>query len=98
MLLRFEAVHVHRQFRRSHHIGEENKFPAHELRAITKIEIFGKRVVLPAARFLDARTAPETGRPIKIKKASTSAARGLAMNSCGSNVPNASESFRLSDR
>ena len=77
MLLRFEAVHVHRQFRRSHHIGEENKFPAHELRAITKIEIFGKRVVLPAARFLDARTAPETGRPVKIKKASTSAARGL---------------------
>ena len=77
MLLRFEAIHVHRQFRRGHHVGEENKFPARELCAITKIEIFGKRIVLPPARFLNTRAPPKTGRPVKIKKTSASAACGL---------------------
>ena len=37
MLLRFEAVHVDRQFCRRHDIVEENKLPAFELRAIAEI-------------------------------------------------------------
>ncbi len=77
MLLRFETVHVDRQFRRGHYVGEKNKFPARQLSAVAKIEIFAKRVMLPAARFLDAGASPETGRAIEIKKASAPAARGL---------------------
>src|SRR5919198_3080556 len=60
MLLRFETVHVHRQLGRRDHVGEENKSPALELRAIAQIEIFAERVVLPAAGLLDASLAPET--------------------------------------
>src|SRR6476646_10910648 len=37
MLLRLEAVHVDRQFRRRDNIREKNKFPARELGAITQI-------------------------------------------------------------
>src|SRR5206468_1134375 len=41
MLLRLETVHIHRQLGRSDHVGQINKFPARELRAIAKIQIFG---------------------------------------------------------
>ena len=54
VLLRLETIHVHRQLRRRDNVGKENKFPSHQLRAITQIEIFTQRVVLPAAGFLDA--------------------------------------------
>src|SRR5450432_1287945 len=77
MLLRFETVHVDRQFRRRHNIGEEDKFPAFELRAIAEIKIFSQGIVLPAARFLDARFAPEAGGTVEIEKASAPAARDL---------------------
>src|SRR5712692_8014194 len=54
VLLGFETVHVHRQLRRRDDVGKENKFPSHQLRAITQIEIFTKGVVLPTAGLLDA--------------------------------------------
>src|ERR1041384_128195 len=77
MLLRFETIHVHRQFGGRHEIGKENEFPTDQLRAIAKIEIFAKRVVVPAAGFLDARFSPQTGSAIEIEKASAAAAGGL---------------------
>src|SRR6266568_5129171 len=77
MLLRFKAVHIHRQLRRSHNIGEKDKFPASELSTIAKIEIFGEGIVLPASPSFDAGASPETSRPIEIKKAATAAARSL---------------------
>ena len=77
MLLRFEAVHVDRQFRRRHDIGQEDKLPALELRAVAEVEVFGERVVLPATGFSDARFAPESGRAVEIKEASAAAARDL---------------------
>src|SRR4029453_9795850 len=69
MLLRFEAVHVHRQLRWSYHVGKINEFPTHQLSAIAKIEVFAQRIVLPAATLLDTRTSPQTGGSIEIKKA-----------------------------
>src|SRR5438067_5650066 len=77
MLLGLEAVHVDRQLRRRDHIGQENEFPTGELRAVTQIEILGEGVVLPAARLIDARPAPETGGAVEIEKTSAAAARGL---------------------
>src|SRR2546422_6748023 len=77
MLLRLETIHVDRQFCRRHDIGQKNKFPAGELGTITQVEIFGKRVMLPAARFFDTRTPPETGRAVEIKETPATAARGL---------------------
>ena len=77
MLLRLEAVHVHRQLRRRDDVGKEDKFPARELRAVTQIQILRQRVVLPAAGLFDARPPPETGRSVEIEKAAAAAARGL---------------------
>ncbi len=77
MLLRFEAVHVHWQFRRRHDIGEENEPPAFELRAIAEVEVLGERVMLPATGLLNAGFAPETGGAVEVEKAPASAARHL---------------------
>jgi len=77
MLLGLETVHVHRQFRRRHDVCEENKFPASELSAVAKIEILAKRIMLPPAAFLDARTAPEPGRAVEVKEPPAAAARRL---------------------
>src|SRR5436190_4481620 len=77
MLLRFETIHVDRQLGRRHHVREKNKFPANELRAIAKIEIFAKRVVLPAPGFFDARFPPQPGGPVEIKETHAAAARRL---------------------
>src|SRR5205085_2608750 len=77
MLLRLEAVHVHRQFGGRDYVREENKFPTGELGAVTQVEIFRERVVLPAARFVDARPAPEPGGAVEIEEASAAAARRL---------------------
>src|SRR3977135_4044673 len=77
MLLGLEAVHVDRQFRRRDHIGKENEFPTGELRAVTKVEVLSKGVVLPAPSFIDTRPAPETSGAVEIEKPSAAAARGL---------------------
>src|SRR4030095_12514234 len=77
MLLRFETFHVDRQFGRRHDVGQENKFPAGELRAVAKIEVFAKRIVLPAARFFAGGLSPKSCGAIEIEKSSTAAARGL---------------------
>src|SRR5207302_6585363 len=77
MLLRLEAIHIDRQFCRGHNVGEENKFPARQLRAITQIQILRQRVVLPATSLFNARFSPEPGRSVEVEKATTARARGL---------------------
>src|SRR5437667_8025955 len=77
MLLRLEAIHIDRQFCRGHNVGEENKFPARQLRAITQIQILRQRVVLPAASLFNARFSPESGRSVEVEKATAARARGL---------------------
>src|SRR5213596_1197978 len=77
MLLRLETVHIHRQLGRSDHVGQINKFPARELRAIAKIQIFAERNSLPASTLLDTGTPPETRGPIEIEKPAATAACGL---------------------
>src|SRR5207248_2260363 len=77
MLLGFETIHVYREFRGRDHVRKENEFPAGELSPVTEVEILGERVVLPAARFIDARASPETGGAIEIEKPAAPAARGL---------------------
>jgi hypothetical protein len=77
MLLRFERVHFHRHFGRRDQVGQEQKLPAAQLRAIAQVEIFGEGVVLPAARFVDARPAPQTGGAVEIKETTAAAAGGL---------------------
>ena len=77
MLLRLEAVHVYGQLGGRDYVREENKFPAGELRAITQVEIFGQGIVLLAARFIDARPAPESRRSVEIEETPAAAASGL---------------------
>src|SRR5215831_52990 len=77
MLLRLEAIHVHRQLRRSYHIGEINEFPPRQLSPIAQIEVFAQGIILPASALLDAGTPPQPGRPIKIEKSAAAAARDL---------------------
>ena len=64
MLLRFEAIHIHGQLGRRNDIGEEDELPARELRAITQVEIFRQRVMLPAARLRRCRSGAR-GRPCR---------------------------------
>ena len=67
-LLRLERRHLHRQFRRAFHILQVDELPSLELRPIRKIRIFGQRVVLPAARFLNRSPPPHSRRAIEIEK------------------------------
>ena len=77
MLLRLKPIHVYRQLRGSNDVGEVNELPARELRPIAQIEILTQRIVLPSSALLDARTAPQPGRPIEIEKAAAAATRDL---------------------
>src|SRR4051794_10061266 len=77
MLLGFETVHVHGQLGGRDDVGQKNKFPTRQLGAVTKVQIFGQRIVLPAPRFIDAGTSPEASGSLKIEKASAAAAGGL---------------------
>ena len=54
-LLRFEGVHLHGQLGGALDFRQVEKFPAAELRAVGKVGVFGERVVLPAAGFVDQR-------------------------------------------
>src|SRR5262249_56571979 len=47
----------------------EDEWPAAQLGAVAQIEIFGPRVVLPAAGVVDRETAPDAGRPVEVEDA-----------------------------
>ena len=76
-LLRFERGHLYRQFRGTLHILQVNKFPAFELGPIGEIGVFGQRVVLPAARFLDRGRRHTPAVPLKLKKTLLAGAAGV---------------------
>ena len=69
MLLRLERVHLDRHFRRSDHVGQEHERPPAELRAVAEVEIFGERIVLPAACVGDGLAAPHAGRAVEVEEA-----------------------------
>jgi len=77
MLLRLKSVHVYRQLSGSHNIGQKNKFPALELSAIAKIEIFTQSIMLPPSALFNTCAPPKTGGSVKVEKAATPAASGL---------------------
>ena len=72
-----EPVHIDRQFRWGHDFVQKHEFPSGELGAITQIEIFGQRVMLPATCFFDAGFSPESRSPIEIEEASATASSRL---------------------
>ena len=67
-LLRFERGHLDRQFCRTFDILQIDELPAFELRAIGKVGVFGERVVLPAAGFVDRCRRQTPAVPLKLKK------------------------------
>ena len=67
-LLRLEGVHFHGQLGGAFDLRQVEKFPAAQLRAVGKIGVFGERVVLPAAGFVDGRAAPDARRAVEIEK------------------------------
>ena len=73
-LLSFEGGHLNRQFCRAFDVLQIDKPPALELGAIGKIGVFGERVVLPAAGFIDRRPPPNSGSSVEIKEDSTARA------------------------
>ena len=77
MLLRLEAVHVHRQLGRGDNVCQINKLPPRELRAIAQIQVLAQRISLPASTLLDTRTSPKPGRPIEIEKTPAAATCSL---------------------
>src|SRR4051812_10438681 len=70
MLLRLERVHLDRNLRRRDDIGQEDEPPASELGAIAQIEIFGQRVVLPAAGVGDDDASPDTCGAVEVEEPS----------------------------
>ena len=67
-LLRLECGHFHRQFGRTFDVLQINKLPSLELRAIGKIGVFGERVMLPAAGFVNGAAPPHAGRAVEVEE------------------------------
>ena len=67
-LLRLECRHLHRQLGRTFDILQVNKLPSFELRAIGKVGVFGERVVLPAAGFVNGASPPHAGGAVEVKE------------------------------
>ncbi len=74
-LLGFEAVHIHRKLGSALDLGEVQKFPALELRAIGKIGVFGERVVFPAAGIVNGFAAPDAGGAVEIEEGAAAGTR-----------------------
>ena len=68
MLLRLERVHLDRDFSRRDDVGEKYETPACELGSVAEIEIFGQRIVLPAAGGSDRLPPPDARRPVEIEE------------------------------
>ena len=79
-LLRLECRHLHRQFGRTLHVLQVNELPSLELGAIGEIGVFGQRVVLPAARFVDGGAPPHSGRAVEIEEEPGARAAGVLEN------------------
>src|SRR5438477_9921296 len=67
MLLRLEAIRIDRQSCRGHNGGEEDKYTARQLRAITQSQILRPGGQLPATSLATSRRSPESGRSVEIQ-------------------------------
>ena len=76
-LLRLERGHLHGQLGGHSDILQIDKLPSLELGAIGKIGIFGERVVLPAAGFVDRRPPPHSGGAVEVKEDAAAGASGV---------------------
>src|SRR6202167_54621 len=76
-LLRFECVHFHRQLGGTLDVRQIKEMPAAELRAVRKVRVFGKRVVLPAAGILHRVAAPDTRSAVEIEEQTAAITRTM---------------------
>ena len=67
-LLRLECGHLHRQLGRAFDVLQINELPSFELGAIGKIGVFGERVMLPAAGFVDGAAPPHAGGAVEVEE------------------------------
>ncbi len=58
VLLRLEAVHIHRQLSWRDDVRKENELPARKLRAVTQIQVFSQGIMLPPSGLVDAGAPP----------------------------------------
>ena len=75
--LLFEADDLGWKFRRRGVLRQINKLPALQLRAIRKIQIFGQRIVLPAAGIIDGRATPHPGGSVEMHKPAAAITGGV---------------------
>src|SRR4029079_18141333 len=77
LLLPFEGVKLDRDLRRWDHAWHEHESPAAQLRAIAEVEIFGERVVLPAAGVVDRRPPPHAGGAVEVEEPAAAVAAAV---------------------
>src|SRR6185436_19747886 len=64
-------------------IRQEHEPPAFQLRAVAEIEIFGERIVLPAARVIDRLAPPHAGGAVEIEEAAGAIAAAMLQDEVG---------------
>src|SRR5207244_9578513 len=77
VLLRLERVHLDRDLGRRDDLGQVDELPALELGAVAQIEVFGERIVLPAAGVFDGGAPPDARGSVEIEEAAAAVARGV---------------------
>jgi hypothetical protein len=68
VLLRLERVHLDRHLGRRETSGRNTNFHPFELRAVREVEVFGQRVVLPAAGVVDPGAAPDARGAVEVEE------------------------------
>jgi len=68
VLLRLERIHLHRHLGGRDQVLQEDEAPAAQLRAVAQVEIFGQRVVLPAAGVGNRRPAPDARGAVEVEE------------------------------
>ena len=64
--LLLEADHLRRQLGRGRVLGQVDELPALELGPVAQVQVFGQRVVLPAAGVVDRGAAPDAGGAVEV--------------------------------
>jgi len=80
MLLGLERVHRDGNLSRRHDVGQKNEAPPSKLRAIRKVHILGKGVVLPPSRGLDGVTTPNSSGSVEIEEATGAISPAVLQN------------------
>src|SRR3989304_6517949 len=83
LLLALEGAHRDRNLRGRDHVGQEHEAETRELSPIGKIHVFGQRVVLPPAPYLDGLAAPEPGGAVEIEEGPGAVAPALLPHAMG---------------